>query len=201
VECLGPFRLLRRYRGLDLERARTRGLRRSRSRGGGLLGRGGAALSNDHGKSRFKRTGPAHAVREDVVLEGRILESDEDKPEDLLCKRSEVTLVWPQTILRIGLYLLRYSLDELAARLEGTRSGGWSGSRKGTRAQSRRRGRRVGQRSCPARRHGGGGGRGSPRCPSHVSLGLGLARETLTEDRLFFFFFFLDQWDLFQNRP
>jgi hypothetical protein len=68
VECLGPFNLLRRYRGLDLERARTRGLCHSRSRGGGLLGREGAALSNDHGKSRFKRTRPAHAVREDVVF-------------------------------------------------------------------------------------------------------------------------------------
>jgi hypothetical protein len=68
-----------------------------------------------------------------IVLEGRVLESDEDEPEDLLCEHSKVALVWPWAILRIGLYLLRYGLDKSAARLEGTRSGGWSGSRKGTR--------------------------------------------------------------------
>jgi hypothetical protein len=79
VECLGPFRLLRRYRSLDLKRARTRGLRRSGGRGGGLLGRGGAALSNDLSETDLKRDQSTHAGGENIVLEGRIFESVPDK--------------------------------------------------------------------------------------------------------------------------
>jgi hypothetical protein len=79
VESLGPFRLLRHYRGLDLRGARMRGLRRSGGGGGGLLGRRRAALSNDLSKTDLERDRSAHAGGESVILEGRIFESVPDK--------------------------------------------------------------------------------------------------------------------------
>jgi hypothetical protein len=78
-ECLGPLRLLRHYRSLDLKRVRTRGLRHSGGRGGGLIKRRGAALSDDLGETDLKRDRSTHAGGEYIILEGRILEGVPDK--------------------------------------------------------------------------------------------------------------------------
>jgi hypothetical protein len=79
VENLGPFRLLQCYRGLDLERARMRGLRRS----GHIVvwlpwsGQRRTCLSNDLRESKLKRARPTHAGQEGAILQDRILEGHE----------------------------------------------------------------------------------------------------------------------------
>jgi hypothetical protein len=76
VENLSPFGLLRRYPGLDLERARTHGRWRRGHVVVWLLWGGGrrTSLCDDLRQSKLKQARPTHAWREGTILQDRILE-------------------------------------------------------------------------------------------------------------------------------